>query len=421
MDGEGQVFAPSVVRIGVNVHHSVQEVALETLVEKRLGSGGDSGVQVSGLQRERMKLQVLQEASVVASTLSFAGSAVFHRLGKHFDVVIIDEAAQAVEPSTLVPLVHGCKQVYLVGDPVQLPATVISSTALDLNYDCSMFKRLQAAGYPVRVLNEQYRMHPEISAFPSLEFYQGNLLDGEGVEDRTKRDWHEQRCFGPFAFYDLHGKEDVPEGSASLVNRAEASFVLCIYTTMLREIRELSDGASVAIISPYKAQVSLLRELFTQALGKERAKMVDINTIDGFQGREKDVVIFSCVRTAGVHNRSIGFVADERRINVGITRARCALIVIGHAESLVVDERWMHLVRHAVDKQVLWQPTKPYTDYMIKVAAGEIGPANISPQMRLKLGMVQPVSKAGGKASGSKQGAAGNAAAAPASKRTRKG
>ena len=81
------------------------------------------------------------------------------------------------------------------------------------------------------------------------------------------------------------------------------------------------------------------------------------------------MVIFSCVRTAGVHNRSIGFVADERRINVGITRARCALIVIGHAESLVVDERWMHLVRHAVDKQVLWQPTKPYTEYMIKVGA----------------------------------------------------
>jgi superfamily I DNA and/or RNA helicase len=85
--------------------------------------------------------------------------------------------------------------VYLVGDPVQLPATVISSTALDLNYDCSMFKRLQAAGYPVRVLNEQYRMHPNISAFPSQEFYQGKLLDGK-VRGRAGHHTWKEGLFG---------------------------------------------------------------------------------------------------------------------------------------------------------------------------------------------------------------------------------
>lgn len=85
------------------------------------------------------------------------------------------------------------------------------------------------------------------------------------------------------------------------------------------------------------------------------------------QGREKDVVIFSCVRTAGVHHRSIGFVADERRINVGITRARCALLIIGHAASLAVDERWRNLVKSAVERNVMFQPTKPYNDYMQQV------------------------------------------------------
>lgn len=85
------------------------------------------------------------------------------------------------------------------------------------------------------------------------------------------------------------------------------------------------------------------------------------------QGREKDVVIFSCVRTAGVHYRSIGFVADERRINVGITRARCALLIIGHASSLAVDERWRNLVKSAVDRNAMFQPTKPYNDYMQQV------------------------------------------------------
>jgi senataxin len=85
------------------------------------------------------------------------------------------------------------------------------------------------------------------------------------------------------------------------------------------------------------------------------------------QGREKDVVIFSCVRTAGVHHRSIGFVADERRINVGITRARCALLIIGHAASLAVDERWRNLVKSAVDRNVMFTPVKPYNDYMQQV------------------------------------------------------
>jgi senataxin len=87
------------------------------------------------------------------------------------------------------------------------------------------------------------------------------------------------------------------------------------------------------------------------------------------QGREKDIVIFSCVRTAGVHRKSIGFVADERRINVGITRARCALLIIGHAASLATDERWRNLVRSAVDRDCMYQPSKPYSAYMKQVSA----------------------------------------------------
>lgn len=382
LDGSGSRFDPSIVRIGVNVHHSVKAVSLEAQLEQKLGTGD----RVSGLQRERTKLAILQEAVIVASTLSFAGSAIFHRMAKHFDVVIVDEAAQAVEPSVMVPLVMGCKQVYLVGDPVQLPATVISGRALEQGYDVSLFKRLQGCGYPVNVLDVQYRMHPAISTFPSQEFYQGRLKDGEGVLAQTSRPWHAAKCFGPFALFDLHGKEDVPEGSASIVNRAEAEFVLCLYKHMLGQVQELQDGtASVAVISPYKAQVKMLKDLFRQALGDEGAVRVDINTIDGFQGREKDVVIFSCVRTAGVHHRSIGFVADERRINVGITRARCALLIIGHAASLAVDQRWRNLVKSAVDRDVMFQPVKPYNDYMQQVVSGQSGPCVPSKQLRARL------------------------------------
>lgn len=385
LDGSGRRYDPSIVRIGVNIHHSVKSVSLEALVDAKLGVT-ERG-QVSGLQRERTKLAILQEAVIVASTLSFAGSALFHRLAKHFDVVIIDEAAQAVEPSVLVPLVMGCKQVYLVGDPVQLPATVISAAALEQGYSVSLFKRLQASGYPVNVLDVQYRMHPEISAFPSREFYEGRLKDGEGVAAQTSRPWHERRCFGPFALYNLLGKEDVPKGSASVLNRAEAHFVLCLYKHMREVVAEVAAGtASVAVISPYKAQVSMLRRLFEEALGPERAKAVDINTIDGFQGREKDVVIFSCVRSAGVsRHRSIGFVADERRINVGVTRARCALLIVGHAASLASDERWRNLVRSAVERDVMFTPTKPYSDYMAQVVTGGIGPSGADNRLRARL------------------------------------
>ena len=107
---------------------------------------------------------ILDEAAIVFSTLSFSGSAILTRMTRAFDVVIIDEAAQAVEPATLVPLVHGCRQVFLVGDPVQLPATVISSTAQELGYGTSLFKRFQAAGFPVQMLKIQYRMHLEIAS-----------------------------------------------------------------------------------------------------------------------------------------------------------------------------------------------------------------------------------------------------------------
>ncbi|GFH19880.1 uncharacterized protein HaLaN_16908, partial [Haematococcus lacustris] len=185
--------------------------------------------------------------------------------------------------------------VYLVGDPVQLPATVMSSRAKEAAYDCSLFKRLQSGGYPVRVLDTQYRMNPAISAFPSRQFYNGKLLDGESVVKETMSAWHAQPVFGPLAFFDVAGRESIPANGASIQNKAEANMVLCIYRELVHRYPVLRKTASVAVISPYKAQVKLLRDSFAAALGEEAAKLVDVNTIDGFQGREKDICIFSCV------------------------------------------------------------------------------------------------------------------------------
>lgn len=362
-DENGQAYTPNVVRVGLNAHHSVSAVTMDTLVNQRL-----SGVQKSvvsagpkasaGMERDRCRISILDEAAIVCSTLSFSGAGVFLRMNRGFDVVIIDEAAQAVEPSTLVPLVHGCRQVFLVGDPLQLPATVLSTKAVSHGYGMSMFKRLQKAGYPVKMLKTQYRMHPLIRAFPSKEFYEGALEDGDDVERVTSRPWHEHRCFGPYTFFDIDGEESQPPGSGSWVNKDEVEFVLVLYRHLVALYPELKGSPTVAVISPYKLQVKLLRQRFTEVLGKETARLVDINTVDGFQGREKDIAIFSCVRAT--EGKSIGFVSDFRRMNVGLTRARASMLVVGCAKALKIDKHWRNLVTSSIERHRLYKVTKPF-------------------------------------------------------------
>ena len=176
---DGVSFIPSVVRVGLSVHPSLEHIALDSLVEQKrieISSRRDD----VGRNQNQLRNIVMEDAMIVFSTLSYSGSSVFAKLKNHFDVVIIDEAAQAVESSVLVPLCHGCTQVFLVGDPKQLPATVLSNTAADAGYNRSMFQRFQAAGYPVHMLRTQYRMHPSICAFPSSEFYDSKLENFDG-------------------------------------------------------------------------------------------------------------------------------------------------------------------------------------------------------------------------------------------------
>ncbi|CBI39732.3 unnamed protein product, partial [Vitis vinifera] len=249
-----------------------------------------------------------------------------------------------------------------VGDPVQLPATVISPIAEKFGYGMSLFKRFQRAGYPVQMLKTQYRMHPEIRSFPSKEFYDEALEDGPDVKDQTVRLWHDYRCFGPFCFFDIHeGKESQPSGSGSWVNVDEVEFVLLMYHKLVTRYPELKSSSRLAIISPYRHQVKLFRERFQDTFGVESDKVVDINTVDGFQGREKDVAIFSCVRAS--KDKGIGFVADFRRMNVGITRARASVLVVGSASTLKKDEHWNNLLESAEKRNCLLKVSKPYTAF----------------------------------------------------------
>ncbi|XVE67327.1 hypothetical protein DITRI_Ditri08aG0151700 [Diplodiscus trichospermus] len=362
-DENVHTYTPKIVRIGLKSHHSVEAVSMDYLVSQKRNLAGDKQKQGStGTDIDNIRAAVLDEAVIVFSTLSFSGSTVLAKQSSGFDVVIIDEAAQAVEPATLVPLSSGCKQVFLIGDPVQLPATVISPTAEKFGYGTSLFKRFQRAGYPVKMLKTQYRMHPEIRRFPSKEFYAEALEDGSDVQDQTTRDWHKYRCFGPFCFFDVpEGKESQPSGSGSWVNIDEIEFVLVMYHKLITMYPDLKSSSQFAIISPYRHQVKLLQERFQETFGVESKKVVDIGTIDGFQGREKDVVIFSCVRAS--KDRGIGFVSDFRRMNVGITRAKSSVLVVGSASTLKSDEHWSNLVGSAEKRGCLFKVNKPYASF----------------------------------------------------------
>ncbi|KAL9240292.1 hypothetical protein vseg_014530 [Gypsophila vaccaria] len=370
-DENDRAYNPKIVRIGLKAHHSVQAVSMDYLVEQKLAAlaghqTADKQKQGGGQSdRDSVRASVLDEAVIVFSTLSFSGSTIFAKLNRCFDIVIIDEAAQAVEPATLVPLATGCKQVFLVGDPVQLPATVISPVAEKLGYGTSLFKRFQKAGYPVMMLKTQYRMHPKIRTFPSREFYEDALEDGSGVEEQTTRTWHDYKCFRPFCFFDIKdGAETQPDGSGSWVNEDEVNFGLLMYRTLVEKYPELKSSSRLAIISPYRRQVKLFRQRFKEMFGVDSEKVVDINTVDGFQGREKDVAIFSCVRAS--EDRGIGFVSDFRRMNVGITRARSCVLVVGSASTLKKDKHWGNLIESAAKNETLFEVTKPYTSFFSK-------------------------------------------------------
>ncbi|KAL9275336.1 putative helicase MAGATAMA 3, partial [Drosera capensis] len=175
----------------------------------------------------------------------------------------------------------------------------------------------------------------QIREFPSRQFYADKLVDGPDVEEQTKRAWHDFRCFGPFCFFDVHeGEELRPKESRSWINDDEVEFVLLLYQKLVDRYPELKSSARLAMISPYRLQVKQLRKRFQEVFGIDSEKMVDINTVDGFQ-----------------------------RMNVGITRAKSSILVVGRADTLRRDKTWNNLVGHAEKKGRLFKVSKPYTSF----------------------------------------------------------
>ncbi|CAN0880373.1 Helicase SEN1 [Linum grandiflorum] len=349
--------------------------------------------EIRGL-RNKLRKTILKEAEIVVTTLSGCGGDVYtvcsesisnHKFGNAseqtlFDAVIIDEAAQALEPATLIPLrllkSKGTKCI-MVGDPKQLPATVLSNVASKFFYECSMFERLQKAGHPVTMLTKQYRMHPEICRFPSLHFYEGKLLNGEKMSEKSAP-FHETEGLGPYIFYDIVDGQELrgkSPGSMSLYNEHEADAAVQLLKFFKKRYPAEIAGARIGIVTPYKFQLSILRSRLSSAFGSSFVADMELNTVDGFQGREVDILMLSTVRASpsnsagkGTNSSSIGFVADVRRMNVALTRAKLSLWILGNARTLESNPTWAALVKDARERNLVISSRKPYHDSMFKTS-----------------------------------------------------
>ncbi|KAM0959526.1 hypothetical protein ACFX15_024098 [Malus domestica] len=361
--------------------------------------------EIRGL-KYKLRKSILREAAIVVTTLSGCGGDLYgvcsesmssQKFGsppEHtlFDAVVIDEAAQALEPATLIPLQllkSRGTQCIMVGDPKQLPATVLSNVASKFLYECSMFERLQRAGHRVIMLTKQYRMHPEICLFPSLHFYEKKLLNGDHMSSKSAS-FHETEGLGPYVFYDvIDGREHRGKNASglSLYNEHEADAAVELLKFFKKRYPSEFVGGRIGIITPYKSQLSLLRSRFSSAFGSSTMDDMELNTVDGFQGREVDILILSTVRAAepssaapGSNSSSIGFVADVRRMNVALTRAKFSLWILGNARTLQTNQNWAALVKDAQKRNLVKTAKKPYKDMFKTASEQNSGNRSLEPQ-----------------------------------------
>lgn len=311
----------------------------------------------------RINAELFGEARVIACTL--VGSAHHLLEGMKFGTLFIDEAAQALEAACWIPM-RRANRVILAGDHCQLPPTVKSIAALRAGLGKTLMERI-AENKPevVTLLKIQYRMNDEIMRFSSDWFYGGKVESAPQIKYRSVLDYDH-----PITWIDTSNEEnqitiegeDSPEDSASTsssasasnqnsdlnfkeqfvgesfgrINKAEAELTLLTlaeYFTKISKRRVLEERIDVGIISPYRAQVQYLKKLIKKyEFFKPYRRLISVNTVDGFQGQERDVILISLVRSND--EGQIGFLKDLRRMNVAMTRARMKLIILGNKETM---------------------------------------------------------------------------------------
>ena len=295
--------------------------------------------------------EIIDDAEIIVATcIGVAHKSIANR---RFPIVLIDEATQATEPATMVPIIRGARQLILIGDHKQLPPTIISKRAEDLGLVRSLFERLVDAGLTPFILKTQYRMHPCISEFPSARFYDGLLENGVSAEERLAPAgfiWPNWDL--PIAFIPIDSIEGTDVENASRYNLDEAAKVV----ELVKKLLEAGDISlnEIGIITPYNGQVRLLTDHFDRLGGMgidEPFSGLEIRSVDGYQGREKEIIIFSTVRAND--QGELGFLTDQRRLNVALTRAKRGLIIVGNPQTLKRDETWKSWLEWIEERELM--------------------------------------------------------------------
>lgn len=300
--------------------------------------------------RQKAELAILQAADVICCTCVGAGAPALSQF--RFRHVLIDESTQSMEAECLIPIVSGCKHLVLIGDHCQLGPVVLYKNAANAGLTQSLFERLILLGQRPTRLQVQYRMHPSLSEWSSNSFYEGTLQNGVNAAERempgVELSWPNPTR--PMYFHVNTGGEEMGSSGTSYLNRTEAATIERIVTNMLKA------GVTpdqIGVVTPYEGQRIFICQnmVRTGPLRTELYRDIEVASVDSFQGREKDFILVSCVRSN--ESSGIGFLRDPRRLNVALTRAKYGCIIIGNARLLAKNPLWNSLLSHFMERGCL--------------------------------------------------------------------
>lgn len=291
---------------------------------------------------DRIVDQILTGANVICSTLVGVTGRYIDEM--KFKTVFIDEAAQALEPATWIPILKA-KKVVLAGDPFQLPPTVKSIDAQRKGFGITLMEKSLTRLPEVHLLNVQYRMNQAIMGFSNTVFYDHKLIAADTVKDHTLALTNGENL--PLEFIDTAGcgfMEQMEEEHQSRYNPDEFK-ILREHLYQLLAATEEDKMPTIGIISPYRKQVEYIKEALEHDPDISEKIKVDVNTIDGFQGQERDVIYISMVRSND--SGTIGFLKDYRRMNVAMTRAKKKLVIVGDSGTLGSDKFYQQFLDYS--------------------------------------------------------------------------
>jgi regulator of nonsense transcripts 1 len=344
------------------IQYKKKELEKKKLQQKDLDIEKDNYVQMPAdfyiLNNEAEK-EIVKKYKIIATTCTKSDHFALENIT--FNTILIDECAQMIEPEAIIPINKGSSELrlILVGDQQQLEPTIKSPLAKSLSLNCSLFERLILAIEQIQnegklpsiekqFLNEQYRMHPDIAAFSSLQFYTPpGLANGPNtlwLPPNMFTFWNANTFNKPILFWDNTSYESGNQKDG-YYNIDEVQKVDILVKILLENNVNSKD---IGIITPYKRQIDELNAVINNDIEEENK--IEINTVDSYQGREKDYILFSTVRSnsgiiEGKEDNPMGFVKDPKRLNVAITRAKYGMFIVGNAEFLAkYDEVWNALV-----------------------------------------------------------------------------